>query len=90
MTPDKYTTETITDITHLDAEAVLVPDDPLSRLSVHPGPVRAARHPQATPEGEKIVWRAYSIVSADYDEFLEFYSIVVPEANSPATSPICT
>jgi ferredoxin--NADP+ reductase len=30
------------------------------------------------PSGEKIVWRAYSIVSADYDEHLEFYSIVVP------------
>jgi ferredoxin--NADP+ reductase len=26
----------------------------------------------------KIVWRAYSIVSADYDEHLEFFSIVVP------------
>jgi ferredoxin--NADP+ reductase len=26
-----------------------------------------------------IVWRAYSIVSADYDEELEFYSIVVPD-----------
>lgn len=25
-----------------------------------------------------IVWRAYSIVSAPYDDFLEFYSIVVP------------
>ena len=25
-----------------------------------------------------IVWRAYSIVSAPYDEHLEFYSIVVP------------
>ncbi len=31
-----------------------------------------------SPSGEKIVWRAYSIVSADYDEHLEFYSIVVP------------
>ncbi len=30
------------------------------------------------PTGEKIAWRAYSIVSADYDEHLEFYSIVVP------------
>lgn len=29
-------------------------------------------------KGEYIVWRAYSIVSANYDEFLEFYSIVVP------------
>ncbi len=30
-----------------------------------------------TDEGG-IVWRAYSIVSAPYDEHLEFYSIVVP------------
>jgi ferredoxin--NADP+ reductase len=29
-------------------------------------------------KGDEIVWRAYSIVSAHYDEFLEFYSIVVP------------
>jgi ferredoxin--NADP+ reductase len=30
------------------------------------------------PEG-KLVWRAYSMVSAPYDEFIEFFSIVVPE-----------
>ena len=30
-------------------------------------------------KGDKIVWRAYSILSANYDDFLEFYSIVVPE-----------
>jgi ferredoxin--NADP+ reductase len=30
------------------------------------------------PSGTRIVWRAYSIVSATYDEHLEFYSIVVP------------
>jgi len=29
--------------------------------------------------GWRIAWRAYSIVSASYDEFLEFYSIVVPD-----------
>jgi ferredoxin--NADP+ reductase len=28
---------------------------------------------------ESIVWRPYSIVSADYDEDLEFYSIIVPD-----------
>jgi len=32
--------------------------------------------------GPRDVWRAYSIVSADYDEYLEFYSIVVPTATS--------
>lgn len=30
------------------------------------------------PSGSRIVWRAYSIVSASYDEHLEFFSIVVP------------
>ena len=32
----------------------------------------------AKPDGT-IVWRAYSIVSADYDEQLAFYSIAVPD-----------
>ncbi len=32
-----------------------------------------------TNEEGKIVWRPYSIVSADYDEELEFYSIIVPD-----------
>jgi ferredoxin--NADP+ reductase len=31
-----------------------------------------------SPSGSRIVWRAYSIVSASYAEHLEFYSIVVP------------
>ena len=29
-------------------------------------------------KGEKIVWRAYSMVSASYDDYLEFFSIAVP------------
>jgi ferredoxin--NADP+ reductase len=33
------------------------------------------------PKGPRHVWRAYSIVSADYDEHLEFYSIVVPDGD---------
>lgn len=31
--------------------------------------------------GPRYVWRAYSIASADYDEHLEFYSIVVAEGD---------
>ena len=31
--------------------------------------------------GPRFAWRAYSIVSADYAEFLEFYSIVVPDGD---------
>lgn len=30
-------------------------------------------------KGPRYIWRAYSIVSANYDEYLEFYSIVVPD-----------
>lgn len=35
------------------------------------------------------VWRAYSMVSAPHDEYLEFFSIVVPGANSPVSSAAC-
>ncbi len=31
------------------------------------------------PNGETVLWRAYSMVSASHDEHLEFFSIVVPE-----------
>ncbi|MCC8988258.1 MAG: ferredoxin--NADP reductase [Candidatus Contendobacter sp.] len=32
-----------------------------------------------TGDNGELVWRAYSICSAPYDDFLEFYSIVVPD-----------
>ena len=34
--------------------------------------------PAKVAPAERIAWRAYSVVSADYEEHLEFYSIVVP------------
>jgi ferredoxin/flavodoxin---NADP+ reductase len=72
---DKYTAETITHIhtwtpklfsfkTTRDPGFRFIPGQ-FARLGVRAG------------DGE-IVWRAYSIVSASYDEYLEFYSIVVP------------
>ncbi len=78
---DKYTAETITWID------TWVPDKLFSfRTTRYQGyrftPGQFARlgvkkhHPE---KGEYIAWRAYSIVSANYDEFLEFYSIVVPD-----------
>lgn len=71
---DKYTVETITELhtwtpnlfsfkTTRDKGYRFVPGQ-FARLGVK--------------NGDEIVWRAYSIVSAHYDEFLEFYSIVVP------------
>ena len=44
-----------------------------ARLGVHRDDQHGAK------SGPRDIWRAYSIVSADYDEFLEFYSIVVPD-----------
>lgn len=41
-------------------------------------PGQFARLGVATASGG-IVWRAYSMVSADYDEHLEFFSIVIPD-----------
>lgn len=41
-------------------------------------PGQFARLGVKKPDGS-IVWRPYSIVSADYDEELEFYSIIVPD-----------
>jgi ferredoxin--NADP+ reductase len=74
MTSDNYTTETITEIhkwapnlfsfkTTRDRGFRFVAGQ-FARLGIR--------------SGGEIVWRAYSIVSAPYDEFLEFYSIVVP------------
>ena len=73
---DKYTTETITHVrpwtdslfsfrTTRDRGYRFVPGQ-FARLGV-PG----------AAEGS-IVWRAYSIASANYDEHLEFFSVVVP------------
>jgi ferredoxin--NADP+ reductase len=74
MSDAKYTAETITEIhtwtpslfsfkTTRD-RAFRFAAGQFARLGVH--------------TGDGIVWRAYSIVSAPYDDFLEFYSIVVP------------
>ncbi len=75
-TPDKYTTETITDVrpwtenlfsfrTTRDRGYRFVPGQ-FARLGVR-------GHAE-----DSIVWRAYSIASAAHDEHLEFFSVVVP------------
>lgn len=80
---DKYTAETITSI------QTWTPNLFSFRLTRAPAfrfaPGQFARLGVKKPDpkardgsGYSIVWRAYSMVSADFDEFLEFYSIVVP------------
>ncbi len=46
------------------------------RLGVNPSQLIANQNKQAS---NQTVFRAYSIVSSPYDEFLEFFSVVVPE-----------
>lgn len=82
---EKYTRQTITSITqvtdHLFSfritrdRAYRFKPGQFARLGVYREDVHGNR------SGPRFVWRAYSIVSADYDEFLEFYSIVVPEGD---------
>ncbi len=83
---DKYTRETITWIAPLT--------DKLFRFrTTRPAGFRFvagqwARLGVLKKGADKPVWRAYSIASASYDAYLEFYSIVVP--NGEFTSELAT
>src|SRR3954468_24725245 len=82
---DKYTTETITEIRSWTPKLFSFRTTRYRGYRFIPGQFARLGIKRQTPEGEKIVWRAYSIVSADYDEFLEFYSIVVPGGEFTST-----
>lgn len=73
---EKFTVE------HITAWRTWTPQLFSFRTSRHRGfrftPGQFARIGLPDPRG-KLIWRAYSIVSAPYDEHLEFYSIVVPD-----------
>jgi ferredoxin--NADP+ reductase len=71
---DKYTTETITEVRRWASN--LFSFKTTRDLGYRFVPGQFAR--LGVKKAEGIVWRAYSIASAHYDEFLEFYSIVVP------------
>src|SRR5471030_1523354 len=71
---DKYTSETITEIRPWTDKLFSFKTSRNQGYRFIPG--QFAR--LGVRKGETIVWRAYSIVSANYDPFLEFYSILVP------------
>lgn len=73
--PDKYTTERITHIQPWTPNLFSFKTTRFTGYRFIPG--QFARLGLRKEDGS-IVWRAYSIVSASYDEHLEFYSIVVP------------
>ncbi|GAB7128375.1 ferredoxin--NADP reductase [Silvimonas sp. JCM 19000] len=70
----KYTTETITYLHRWTPNLFTLRTTRGEAFKFVPG--QFAR--LGVQKGDKIVWRAYSILSADYDEHLEFLSIVVP------------
>jgi len=72
---DKYTTETITEIRAWTPHLFSFKLTRFTGYRFVPG--QFARLGLRKEDGS-IVWRAYSIVSASYDEHLEFFSIVVP------------
>ena len=45
--------------------------------------------PRKNPGGEKIVWRAYSVVSSAADATLEFYSILLPQGEFSSSLARC-
>ncbi|CAN5345553.1 ferredoxin--NADP reductase [soil metagenome] len=83
--PEKYTTEAITAIRcwtpHLFSFRITRPAGfrfaagQFARLGLYRDDVLGSN------QGPRFVWRAYSVVSAEHDDFLEFYSIVVPDGD---------
>ena len=78
MTPaaDKYTAETITDVRPWTDSLFSFKTTRDRGYRFTPG--QFARLGVRDAGNGEIVWRAYSIASASYDEHLEFFSVVVP------------
>jgi len=72
---EKYTVERITDLRPWTPHLFSFKTTRFRGYRFEPGQFARLGLPK---EDGSIVWRAYSIVSASYDEHLEFYSIVVP------------
>ena len=73
---EKYTRQTLLDVTPLTPSlfTLRTTRDPGFRFRAG----QFARLGVSKADGS-VVWRAYSMVSSPYDEFLEFFSIVVPD-----------
>ncbi len=75
MTSEKYTVETITWLHRWTPNLFSFRTTRSPSFRFTPGQFARLG---VTKSDSSVAWRAYSIVSADYDDFLEFYSIVVP------------
>lgn len=79
-TSEKYTTEQVTQVhTWVPGKLFSFRTTRHAGLRFAPGQfLRLGVHRIAAGKPDEIAWRAYSVVSADYADYLEFYSIVVP------------
>lgn len=79
-TSEKYTTEQVTHVhTWVPGKLFSFRTTRHAGLRFTPGQfLRLGVHRVAAGKPDEIAWRAYSVVSADYEDHLEFYSIVVP------------
>lgn len=82
LPPEKYSVETITWISSIAEHLFCFRTTRYQGYRFTPGQfARLGVYRDDGERGPRFVWRAYSIASASYDEFLEFYSIVVPEGD---------
>lgn len=50
-----------------------------ARIGLIPSRLKQLQHKGSDLDGDESIFRAYSIVSSPYDEYLEFFSVVVPQ-----------
>ena len=80
LPPDKYSAERVTWIEAVNDHLFRFRTTRYRGFRFTPGQfARLGVYRNDGPAGPRYVWRAYSIASSSYDDFLEFYSIVVPQ-----------
>ena len=80
LPPDKYSAERVTWIEAVNDHLFRFRTTRYRGFRFTPGQfARLGVYRDDGPAGPRYVWRAYSIASSSYDDFLEFYSIVVPQ-----------
>jgi ferredoxin/flavodoxin---NADP+ reductase len=80
LPPDKYSRERVTWIEAVNDHLFRFRTTRYRGFRFTPGQfARLGVYRDDGPAGPRHVWRAYSIASSSYEDFLEFYSIVVPQ-----------
>lgn len=76
---DKATIERVLDVRHWSARLLSVRTTRSPAFRFQPGQFVRLGIDSGSGLPGGVIWRPYSMVSADYDEYLEFFSIIVPD-----------